>query len=182
MGYEDERHWYVVQTYSGFETVAKKNIELRVKSMHMEDYIFNVLVPEVKQVEKNKKGETKETIVKPYPGYVFIEMIATLEAWFMVRNTEKVTGFIGSSGGGTKPVPMQDDEIIPILKLCGIQITHDFPFNEGDEVTVASGTFMGYIGVIDAIDYEKEMVRVLINVFGRQTAVELSFNEVKAKQ
>ena len=181
MGYENERHWYVVQTVSGLEEIAKKNIELRVKSMHMEDVIFNVLVPTETKIEY-KNGKQKERVEKTHPGYVFIEMIYTIDSWFMVRNTDKVTGFIGSSGKGAIPVPVQDDEMIPILKKCGIQISHNFAFNEGDEVTVTSGTFTGYTGTIDSINYEQETCKVLIDVFGRKTAVELAFNEVSEKK
>ena len=102
----NERAWYVVQTYSGCENAAKKNLERRIESMDMGDLIFKVLVPEEKQIERKKNGELKEVLVKPFPGYVFIDMIVTDESWFMVRNTPMVTGFLGSSGGGTKPVPL----------------------------------------------------------------------------
>lgn len=182
MGYEEERRWYVVQTYSGLESIAKTNIELRTKSLGMEDRIFNVLVPEVKEIQKNAKGEEKEVLVKPYPGYLFIEMICTLEAWFMVRNTEKVTGFIGSSGGGALPVPMQDDEIIPILKMCGMTVERKFKFEEGELVTITNGSFTGYEGKIASIDYERETVKVLIDVFGRPTGIDLSVDEITKKK
>lgn len=122
----NERAWYVVQTYSGCENAAKKNIERRIESMDMSDLIFRVLVPEIVQTERKKNGELKEVLVKPYPGYVFIDMIVTDESWFMVRNTPMVTGFLGSSGGGAKPVPLTDEEIIPILKMCGISTGKEF--------------------------------------------------------
>lgn len=174
----NERAWYVVQTYSGMENAAKRNLENRVESMGMSDCIFNVLVPETKDFEKKKNGELKEIIVKPYPGYVFIDMIVTDESWFMVRNTPMVTGFLGSSGGGAKPVPLQDDEIIPILKMCGISTQKNFAGKPGDLVKINAGTFSGQEGVIDSIDTQKEIVKVLINVFGRQTVAELEYNEV----
>ena len=182
MGYEEERHWYVVQTYSGLENIAKTNIELRTKSLGMEDRIFNVLVPVVKKVQKNAKGEEKEVLEKPYPGYLFIEMICTLEAWFMVRNTEKVTGFIGSSGGGALPVPMQDDEIIPILKMCGMTVERKFNFEVGETVIIARGSFAGQEGEISSIDYEREVVKVFIDAFGRKTGVELGVDEITKKK
>ena len=174
----NERAWYVVQTYSGMENAAKRNLLNRVESMGMTDCVFNVLVPETKDFEKKKNGELKEIIVKPYPGYVFIDMIVTDESWFMVRNTPMVTGFLGSSGGGAKPVPLQDDEIIPILKMCGISTQKTFAGKPGDLVRINAGTFSGQEGVIDSIDTQKEIVKVLINVFGRQTVAELEYNEV----
>lgn len=174
----NDRAWYVVQTYSGMENAAKRNIENRVESMGMSDCIFNVLVPETKDYEKKKNGELKEVIIKPYPGYVFIDMIVTDESWFMVRNTPMVTGFLGSSGGGAKPVPLQDDEIIPILKMCGVSTQKNFAGKPGDRVRINTAPFDGQEGVIDSIDPEKEIVKVLINVFGRQTVAELGYQEV----
>jgi transcriptional antiterminator NusG len=174
----NERAWYVVQTYSGCENAAKKNLERRIESMDMGDLIFKVLVPEEKQIERKKNGELKEVLVKPFPGYVFIDMIVTDESWFMVRNTPMVTGFLGSSGGGTKPVPLVDEEIIPILKMCGITTEKAFPGVVGDRVKIISGAFAQQEGIIDAIDEQKGTVKVLIYAFGRATPAELSFNEV----
>lgn len=182
MGIENERAWYIIQTYSGYEIIVKKNIEQRVKSMNMDNVIFDVLVPEVHEVGKNKKGETKEVINKPFPGYVFINMIYTPESWFMVRNTPMVTGILGSSGGSAKPVPLLDDEINPILKMCGIQINRDIGLEVGDECNVTGGTFTGYTGKVDSIDYDRDVIKVLINVFGRQTSVELNIGEVSKKE
>lgn len=174
----NDRAWYIVQTYSGMENAAKRNLENRIESMNMTDCIFNVLVPETKDFEKKKNGELKEIIVKPYPGYVFIDMIVTDESWFMVRNTPMVTGFLGSSGGGAKPVPLQDDEIAPILKMCGISLVKNFAGKVGDTVRITAGNFTGQEAVIDSIDEQREIVKVLINFFGRQTVAELNFNEV----
>jgi transcriptional antiterminator NusG len=175
----ENRSWYVVQTYSGCENAAKNNIERRIESMGMADKIFRVLVPEEKVLEKKKNGETKEVIVKPFPGYVFIDMIVTDESWFMVRNTPMVTGFLGSSGGGAKPVPMLEEEIIPILKMCGITRENKFKGQIGDRVKITSGAFAQQEGIVDMIDEEKEIVRVLVYAFGRATPAELSFTEVK---
>lgn len=174
----NERAWYVVQTYSGCENAVKKNIERRIESMNMSDLIFRVLVPEIKQTERKKNGELKEVLVKPYPGYVFIDMIVTDESWFMVRNTPMVTGFLGSSGGGAKPVPLTDEEITPILKMCGISTGKGFAGKVGDRVRIVSGTFAHQEGIIDFIDNEKGILRVLIYAFGRATPAELNFNEV----
>ena len=173
-----ERAWYVIQTYSGMENAAKRNIENNIKSQHMEDVIFNILVPEETKVERKKNGELKEIVEKSYPGYVFIDMIVTDESWFMIRNTPMVTGFLGSGGGGAKPVPLLDEEILPILKSCGLNTSKPFEGKVGQTVRINSGSFSGQEGIIDSIEMEKGIVKVLINVFGRQTVAELSFNEV----
>ena len=175
----EERAWYVVQTSSGFENAAKRNIERRVESMKMSDKIFNVLVPEVIETEKKKNGELKEIVVKPYPGYVFIDMIVTDDTWFMVRNTPSVTGFLGSSGGGTKPVPLHNDEILPVLKMCGINTNKTLNCKPGDKCKVMSGNFAGQECVVDSIDEPKQQVKVLIEVFGRQVSLELGFDDIK---
>jgi transcriptional antiterminator NusG len=175
----EERAWYIIQTYSGLENAAKTNIERRVKSMNMEEYIFQVLVPEEKKIEKKKNGELKEVVTKIYPGYVFIDMIVTDDTWFMVRNTPMVTGFLGSSGGGSKPVPLLDEEIIPILKMCGLTEDVKFEAKVGDKVKIISGAFANQYGTVDAIDLEKRQVTVLIDFFGRPTPADLDFAEVK---
>lgn len=175
----NERAWYIVQTYSGCENAAKKNIERRIESMDMSNLIFKVLVPEEKVIEKKKNGETHEVLVKPYPGYVFIDMIVTDESWFMIRNTPMVTGFLGSSGGGAKPVPLNDEEMVPIFRMCGISTDKSFDGKIGGKVLITAGTFAQQEGVIDAIDLQKGIVRVLIYAFGRATPAELNFNEVK---
>lgn len=175
----DERAWYVVQTSPGFESAAKRNLERRIESMKMSDKVFNVLVPEQVEIEKTKKGELKEVLVKSYPGYVFIDMIVTDETWFMVRNTPSVTGFLGSSGGGAKPVPLAPEEIQPILKSCGISTAKTFTGKPGDKVKVMAGSFLGQEGTINSVDDQKNIVKVLIDVFGGQATLELNYNEVK---
>lgn len=175
----NERAWYVIQTYSGCENAAKNNILRRIESMDMADEIFRVLVPEEKVLERKKNGEMKEVLVKPFPGYVFIDMIVTDESWFMVRNTPMVTGFLGSSGGGAKPVPMPEEEIVPILKMCGITRENKFSGQVGDRVKIIAGAFAHQEGIIDMIDEEKEIVKVLVYAFGRATPAELSFTEVQ---
>lgn len=175
----NDRAWYIVQTYSGCENAAKKNIERRIESMDMGNLIFRVLVPEEKTMEKKKNGELHEVIVKPYPGYVFIDMIVTDESWFMIRNTPMVTGFLGSSGGGAKPVPLTEEEMNPLLKMCGLITIPTFEGKIGGKVVITSGTFAQQEGIIDAIDTQKGIVKVLIYAFGRATPAELAFNEVK---
>jgi transcription termination/antitermination protein NusG len=179
MAGNNERAWYVVQTYSGCENAAKTNLEIRVKSMNMEELIFNVLVPEETTYEKKKNGEMKEVIVKPFPGYVFIDMIVTDESWFMVRNTPMVTGFLGSSGKGAKPVPLQNDEINPILKNYGLLNVAPPKVAAGDKIKVISGTFIGQYVTVDSVDAPKQTVKVWIEVFGRKTQAELSFDEIE---
>lgn len=176
---KSERAWYVVQTYSGLESAAKRNLENRIESMNMQEYFFKVLVPEEKSYERKKNGEMKEVVTKPFPGYVFIDMIVTDETWFMVRNTPMVTGFLGSSGGGAKPVPLPEEEMAPILKLAGMAPERRFEFQVGEEVQIISGAFAGQTGKVDEIDMQKGTVRVLVDFFGRSTPAELDFMEVK---
>ncbi|MFA6627081.1 MAG: transcription termination/antitermination protein NusG [Bacilli bacterium] len=175
----DDRAWYVVTTYSGMENTAKRNIESRIESMNMQDLIFQVLVPEETTIEFTKKGDKKEVLTKPFPGYVFIDMVVTDETWFMVRNTPMVTGVLGSSGGGAKPVPLPEEEIQPILRMCGVIGEKKFIAEIGDEVQIISGAFMGQVGKVETIEMDKETVRVLIDFFGRLTPAELHFSEVK---
>ena len=120
---DNERAWYLIQSYAGMEYAAKRNLERRIVSMNMQDYIFNILIPEEKTYEKKANGELKEVIVNPHPGYLFVDMIVTDESWFIVRNTPMVTGFIGSSGGRAKPVPVPPYEMAPILNANGFVVT-----------------------------------------------------------
>ena len=179
-GFENERAWYVVQSYSGMEQAAKRNLERRIVSMNMQDYIFRVLIPETTRYEKKKNGELKEIVEKVYPGYIFVDMIVTDESWFVVRNTPMVTGFLGSSGGGAKPVPLPNEEIIPILRDCGITIEVNMHFKVGDTVNVVAGPFTGQTANVESIDMENQKVTVLVDFFGRQTPQELRFDEVQA--
>ena len=128
---------------------------------------------------RDENGEMKEVIENPYPGYIFVDMIVTDESWFIVRNTPMVTGFLGSSGGRAKPVPVPPHEMIPILKKSGITITKDVKFAVGDRIKVISETFYGQEAVVEKIDFENQIVTVLIDMFGRQTPNELRFDEVE---
>ena len=179
MSYENERAWYVIQSYSGCENAAKSNLERRIKSLNMEDYIFQVLIPETVHTEKKKNGELKEVFEKIFPGYIFVDTIVTDESWFIVRNTPMVTGFLGSSGGGAKPVPLSDEEIIPILKQCGISIEANVKFKLGDEVQILNGNFTGQVGTVESINVDEQIVTVLVDFFGRQTPTEVHFDEIK---
>ena len=175
----EERAWYIIQTYSGMENAAIRNIQRRIKSMNMEDYIFQLLVPEETHIEKKKNGDVKEVTTKIFPGYIFVDMIVTDDTWFMVRNTPMVTGFLGSSGGGAKPVPLLDEEIEPILKMCGMIKEQPFEGEIGDEVEIIAGPFEGYHGKIDSINKDKKVLSVLVDVFGRPAPTECAFDEVK---
>ena len=175
----EERRWYVCQTYSGYENSVKINLERRIESMQMEDKIYQVMIPEEIRTEKKADGTIKEKLVKIFPGYVFIEMEVTDDSWFVVRNTPGVTGFLGSSGGGTKPVPLPPEEINPILKKAGLMEVPKFDVELGEKVRVTTGPFRDQIGAVDSIDEEKQEVTVLVDMFGRQTPVEMSFEDVE---
>lgn len=177
------RRWYIVTTYSGYENSVKQDLERRRESMNMTDLIFQVLVPEEIKEVVDKKGKKKEKVEKLFPGYVFVEMEVGDEmdedAWFMVRNTPKVTGFLGSSGGGTKPVAVPKDEMDAILEKLGIIQKPVFEIYVGDKVEVSEGSFKGTIGEVSAVNLEKEVVTILIELFGRMTPMEFPFNQVK---
>jgi len=174
-----EKNWYVVQTYSGLENTVKNNLEQRIKSMGMQDKIFRVVIPEEVEVEI-KKGKRKEKVKKIFPGYVFIEMIVTDDSWYVVRNTPNVTGFIGSSGKGAKPIPLKPEEINPILKKLGLHKTEvEINVKKGDSVRIKTGPFNGQIGTVDEIDKDKLSLKVLVEVFGRQTPVEIEYSQVE---
>ena len=175
----EDRRWYVVQTYSGYENSVKLNLERRIESMQMEDLIYQVMIPEEVRMEKKADGSQKEKIVKVFPGYVFIEMVVTDDSWFVVRNTPGVTGFLGSSGGGTKPVPLPPDEILPILKKQGLIEIPKINITLGEKVKIATGPFANQIGTVDSIDEERQELTVLVDIFGRHTPVELNFEDVE---
>lgn len=173
------KRWYCIQTVQKMEEQCKTGILQRIKSMKMEEHIFQVFIPKQTKVEKTKKGKevTKEENI--FPGYIFVQMIYTPDSWFIVRNTPLVTGFLGSSGGGAKPVPLTDEEMIPILKQGGMKIEYNVDFAVGDEINVIAGSFVGRTGIIQSIDYDKQTVTIEVEIFGRPTPTEISFNEIK---
>jgi transcription termination/antitermination protein NusG len=178
-GKEDRKHWYVIHTYSGYENKVKANLERRIHSMNMQDKIFRVLVPMEDEVEF-KDGKRKITPKKVFPGYVLVEMDMDDQSWYVVRNTSGVTGFVGSPGAGEKPVPLQDKEVKTILKQMGIETPKlKIDFKKGDRVKVTSGPFFDFTGIVDEIAPEKEKVRALISIFGRETPVELEFYQIE---
>jgi transcriptional antiterminator NusG len=175
----DRRKWYVIHTYSGYENKVKANLERRIHSMNMQDKIFRVLVPMEDEVEF-KDGKRKITPKKVFPGYVLVEMDMDDGSWYVVRNTSGVTGFVGSPGSGEKPVPLQDKEVKTILKQMGIETPKlKIDFAKGDRVKVTSGPFFDFTGIVDEIQPEKEKVRALISIFGRETPVELEFYQIE---
>ena len=175
---ENDKLWYVVNTYSGHEQKVKEKLEARAESMGMTDYIFRVIIPETKEIEV-KDGVKKEKIKKMFPGYVLVEMIMSDEAWYVVRNTPGVTGFIGSSGKGAKPTPLLPQEIDSILINMGMtRNDKDSELTIGDKVNIVDGPFKGLMGTIDNIDEETHRLNVLIDLFGQETPVEVELFQV----
>ncbi|RKD67545.1 transcription antitermination protein nusG [Sinobaca qinghaiensis] len=174
-----EKSWFVVHTYSGYENKVKTNLEKRVESMEMTDKIFRVLVP-VEEETEIKDGKSKSVTRKVFPGYVIVEMIMTDDSWYVVRNTPGVTGFVGSSGAGSKPTPLLPDEVDRILKQMGVaEPKSEIDLVLKETVKVKEGPFADFTGSIEDINMEKRKVKVFVNMFGRETPVELEFNQVE---
>ena len=173
-----EKLWYVVNTYSGHESKVKENLEMRTESMGMENNIFRVVIPETKEVEI-KDGVKKEKTKKMFPGYVLVEMIMSDEAWYAVRNTPGVTGFIGSSGKGAKPIPLSSAEIDKILASEGMsRLDLENDLKEGDSVKIVDGPFKEMYGKVQNIDLENQKLNVLIDLFGQETPVEVELAQI----
>ena len=176
---EEGRLWYVVNTYSGHENKVKENLEKRVESMGLQDCLFNIVIPEHVETEI-KDGKKINKTKNMFPGYVLVEMIMTDEAWYIVRNTSGVTGFIGSSGGGAKPFPLQKHEIDPILKRMGIPTSQvEINYTVKDEVKIISGPFAGKSGIVDSIDKNKEVAIVLVEFLGDSTPIEVELVQLE---
>ena len=173
-----EANWYVVHTYSGYENKVKANIDKTIENRHLEDQILEVRVP-LEDVTEVKNGVRKQVSKKMFPGYVLIHMIMNDDTWYVVRNTRGVTGFVGSHGSGSKPAPLLDEEINHILHELGISSRHsNFDAEVGDAVTIIDGAFSGLVGKITEIDTEKMKLKVDIDMFGRETAAELNYDQV----
>ena len=174
-----EKKWYVVNTYSGHENKVKEKLEMRAESLDMEDYIFRVIVPEEKVVEV-KDGVTKERTKKMFPGQILVEMVMTDEAWYVVRNTPGVTGFIGSSGKGAKPTALQPYEVDKILNNMGIsRIDVDTELEVGVKVKIVAGPFNGMFGTVESIDLPNQKVMLVVDLFGQETSVEVELNQIE---
>ena len=173
-----EKEWFVVNTYSGHENKVKEKLLMRAESMGMQDYIFRVIVPEQEETEI-KDGVTKKRIKKLFPGYILVEMIMTDEAWYVVRNTPGVTGFIGSSGKGAKPTPLPPQEVDNVLKVMGMsRIDVDKDLTVGTKVKIIGGPFTGMFGTIEEIDNENQKMVLNVDLFGQETQVEVEFEQI----
>lgn len=171
-----ERNWYVLHTYSGYEDAVAKALKQRVESLGMEDKIFNVIVPKEKKI-KIKGGKREVVEEKIYPGYVLVEMIVTDDSWYVVRNTPNVTGFVGA---GTTPLPVSREEIEKLLKRMATETPeHKIEFKIGDLVRIIDGPFKDFEGKVSEIDRERGKIKVLVNMFGRDTPVELDSLQIK---
>lgn len=171
-----ERNWYVIHTYSGYEDAVARNLKQRIESLGMEDKIFQVLVPKEKKI-KIKNGKRKLIEEKIYPGYVLVEMVVTDDSWYVVRNTPNVTGFVGA---GTTPIPVSTGEIEYLKKRMGTDAPqYDIQVTLGDVVKITDGPFKDFEGKVSAIDQERGKIKVLVNMFGRDTPVELDSLQIK---
>lgn len=170
-----ERNWYAVHTYAGYENAVARNLKQRIESLGMEDKIFNVIVPVEKKV-KIKGGKRVNIEEKIYPGYVLVDMIVTDDSWYVVRNTPRVTGFVGA---GVKPIPLDKTELDILFKKMGADTPkHQIDLIIGDLVKIVDGPFKDFEGKVSGVDTERGKVKVFVSMFGRETAVELDFLQV----
>ncbi len=171
-----QKEWYVVNTYSGHENKVKEKLEMRASSMGMEDYIYRVVVPEETVVDEKGKEKKK----KMFPGYILVEMVMSDEAWFIVRNTPGVTGFIGSSGKGAKPFPLTPGEVDKILGSMGMsRLDIGSEIKVDDMVKVVDGPFANMFGKIKTIDMANAKLEVALDLFGQETIVELALSQIE---
>jgi transcriptional antiterminator NusG len=171
-----ERSWYAIHTYAGYENAVARNLKQRIESLGMEDKIFSVVVPTEKKI-KVKGGKRVEEEEKIYPGYVLVEMIVTEDSWYVVRNTPRVTGFVGS---GVNPVPLDPKEVTALFsRMSASQTEHAIDLVSGDLVKVSDGPFKDFEGKVAEVDTQRGKIKVLVSMFGRETPVELDFLQVK---
>ncbi len=173
---EQQRNWYAIHTYAGYENAVARNLKQRIESLGMENKIFNVIVP-TEKIVKVKAGKRVEEEEKIYPGYILVDMIVTDDSWFVVRNTPRVTGFVGS---GVYPVPLGKTELDHLFKRMDNDTTkHDINLQVDEAVTITDGPFKDLEGKVSEIDTERGKDKVLVSMFGRETPVELDFLQVK---
>lgn len=174
---ESEKNWYVIHTYSGYEKKVKDNLERKVRSMGLENVIERILVPEEDEIDV-KDGRKRTVRRKIYPGYVFVEMEVNDRSWYVVRNTPGVTGFVGSA---TKPVPLEPQEVRRILKSQGIEkeVRPQISVEIGEQVRIISGPFDNFYATITEINNEKGTLKCLIDMFGRETSVEVDYSQIE---
>jgi transcriptional antiterminator NusG len=171
-----DRNWYAIHTYAGYENAVARNLKQRIESLGMEEKIFNVVVPTEKKI-KIKAGKRVVEEEKIYPGYVLVDMMVTDDSWYVVRNTPRVTGFVGS---GVNPVPLGKEEIEGLFKRMGADtVKHTIDLSQNDAVVIVDGPFKDLEGKVGEIDEERGKVKVLVPMFGRDTPVELDFLQVK---
>ncbi|MDR0286613.1 MAG: transcription termination/antitermination protein NusG [Clostridiales bacterium] len=168
----EQPEWYVVHTYSGYENKVKTNLEKIIENHNIQDQILEIVVPMMEEIEK-REGREKSTFKKVFPGYVLVKMIMTDETWYLVRNTRGVTGFVGP---GSKPVPLNENEI---LSMGVEQVEMVFDFEVGDTVKVTSGPLENFTGVVEEVSLEKEKVKVLVSMFGREVTAELEYSQIQ---
>lgn len=170
------KNWYAVHTYAGYEDAVARNLKQRIESLGMEDQIFQVVVPVEKNI-KIKGGKRRTVEEKIYPGYVLVEMVVTDASWYVVRNTPRVTGFVGS---GTTPTPLSREEIDMLFSRMGKEEPiHKIDISVGDPVRISDGPFRDFEGKVNEVDESRGKVKVLVSMFGRETPVELDFLQVK---
>lgn len=170
------RNWYTIHTYSGYEDSVARNLRQRIESFDMGDKIFNVLVPTEKKI-KIKRGKREIVEEKIYPGYILVDMIVTDDSWYVVRNTPRVTGFVGS---GNTPVPVSSEEIEEIQKRMGVkEPEYKIDLKPGDTVKITDGPFKEFNASVSEVDDKKGRLKVLVSLFGRETPVDLDFLQVK---
>jgi len=173
---ENQKHWFVIHTYSGYEERVKKNLEQRIRFMDSEGEVSQVVIPTEDEIEV-RNGQRRTVTKKILPGYVLIQMKMSDQSWKIVRNTPGVTGFVGSEN---KPIPLQEEEVSQILKQMEAEAPKlKIGFREGQSIRVTDGPFIDFIGVVDSMNSEKGKVRVLLSLFGRETPVELDFLQVE---
>jgi len=173
---KDEKNWYALHTYAGYENAVVRNLKQRIESLGMEDKIFNVLVPTEKKI-RIKEGKRRVMEEKIYPGYVLVEMIVTHDSWYVVRNTPRVTGFVGS---GTTPTPLKQGEVDNLFQQMEIkEPKYKLDVKKGEPVKINDGPFSGFEGRVNEIDEGRGKIKVLVSIFGRETPVELDFLQVK---
>ena len=170
------RNWYAIHTYAGYENVVLRNLRQRIDSLGMNDKIFNVIVP-VENKIKIKAGKRVEVEEKIYPGYVLVDMIVTDDTWYVVRNTPRVTGFVGA---GVNPVPLRQDEVDYLFKKMDTSVAkHNIDIVVGESILITDGPFKDLEGKVSSVDQDRGKVKVLVSMFGRETPVELDFLQVK---
>jgi len=173
---ENEKNWFVIHTYSGYEERVKRNLEQRIKTMDSGDEIVEVVIPTEEEIEV-RSGQRRNVTKKILPGYVLVKMAMSDQSWNIVRHTPGVTGFVGS---GTRPVPLEEEEVGQILKQMEAEVPRvKIGFRRGQSIRVTDGPFIDFVGVVDDISAEKGKIKVLLSLFGRETPVELDFLQVE---